>query len=535
MEKYQRSLIENIRKQITLWFETELPQDIPNLEVYRFLHSVTGTAGTIGLQEISDVSRYLFQRVKEDDDRVWQQKSLRDYLMPLLSLCNVEETREITTEQLNPKSVSSSKPLVLLIDDDTTLLMYLKEELEKQDMMVIAISDLNRAILSLYDLRPECVVIDVYMKSELGFDILTHLKETMHHQLIPVVMMSVHNSKETRIRSFQMGADDFIGKPFDVDELIVRIKRQLERKSLIDQLVLVDELTRVHNRKYLITTFEQLKNNYKESFSLAILDIDHFKKVNDTYGHHAGDDVLKEFAQFIKGKLKAYESIVRLGGEEFVLLLPKTGSLEAKQYVEGLQKIFSEQSFTFGEDQINITFSSGIVEVQNNETSLSDWLKKADSALYEAKSSGRNCVRISSSDQTELYKKQIRVGIVDDDPIIRTMLTEIVDKLQGETIQLDIQSFKDGLDFFGSDWYTSDEPYIIILDGIMPKMDGLEILQRLRNERSTEQYIVVMLTSRKSENDISRALQLGADDYLTKPFNLLELEARLKRFMQRLK
>nr|WP_283244060.1 diguanylate cyclase [Bacillus suaedaesalsae] len=433
------------------------------------------------------------------------------------------------------KSVLSSKPLVLLIDDDTTLLMFLKEELEKHNMMVIAISELDRAILSLYDLRPECIVIDVYMKSKLGFDVLTHLKETMHHQLIPVVMMSVDNSKETRIKSFQMGADDFVSKPFDLDELIVRINRQLERKELIDQLVLIDELTRVHNRKYLLNIFEQLKNDTKDSFSLAILDIDHFKKVNDTYGHPAGDEVLKSFAQFIKGKLKTYESIIRLGGEEFVLLLPKTNSLNAKIYVEELLKAFSQRIFNFGDEQLKVTFSGGIVEVINNDKPLSEWLKKADSALYEAKSSGRNCVKINNSEQKELYKKLIRVGIVDDDPIIRTMLTEIVDKIQEETIQLDIKSFKDGLEFFNSDWYVSDDPYVIILDGIMPKMDGLEILQKLRSERKIDQYLVVMLTSRKSENDISRALQLGADDYMTKPFNLLELEARLKRLIQRLK
>lgn len=537
MEKYQQALIENIRKQVHTWFESSKPQDIQNLEVYRFLHSVTGTAGTIGLSDLSISARQLMQPLKEEDDKSWKQKELRDYLMPLLSLCGKDEAESLISYPLEIQS-KSDKPLILVIDDDTTFLMYIKEELEKQNLMVIAMSDLNRAFVSLYDLMPDCVLIDVHMGMKNGFEVLTHLKETMNHQLTPVMMMSVDNSKETRMKSFQMGADDFLKKPFDIDELVVRIKRHLDRKATIDQLVLIDELTRVNNRKFLSMTYEQLqKNRNNSTFSLAILDIDHFKKVNDTYGHVAGDEVLKSFALFLKNNISSYESVVRLGGEEFVLLFPNTNSLSAQKRIEELQEEFYGLPVQFNDNQISVTFSCGIIEVTNNESTLSESLKFADSALYEAKTAGRNCVKLKNiEDPRPVQKKLIKVGIVDDDPIIRTMLTEIVDKLQDdESLEIEINSFKDGVEFFASDWYISESPYVIILDGIMPRMDGLEILQKLRSERNIDQYMVVMLTSRKSEHDISRALQLGADDYMTKPFNLLELEARLRRLIQRMK
>ncbi len=101
-----------------------------------------------------------------------------------------------------------------------------------------------------------------------------------------------------------------------------------------------------------------------------------------------------------------------------------------------------------------------------------------------------------------------------------------------EKVTLDLRAFKDGEQFIASDWHRGTEPCLVILDGVMPKMDGLEVLQQLRSQKDSSRYKVIMLTARKSENDIARALELGADDYMTKPFKLLELEARIRHMLK---
>jgi diguanylate cyclase (GGDEF)-like protein len=380
------------------------------------------------------------------------------------------------------------------------------------------------------------------MKNKSGLDVLLQLKDNMKQHFIPMIMMSIDDTKETRIKSYQLGADDYIQKPLEMDEFIVRINRQLERKLAIDELILLDDLTKVFNRKYLQRTYERfvssMKRNYK-AFSIAIVDLDHFKNVNDSYGHVVGDKVLAGFAEIVRNQLRLNDVVIRYGGEEFLILFPETRGNEAKVVLERILAEFIKTPFKSMDDQSEFycTFSAGIKEVYLDELDLKRNIELADGALYEAKSEGRNQVKIVPINDVRFHKKTVHVGIIDDDPIIRTMLNDLISKSKyTEGFTLDIQSFKDGMEFFESNWYLKkNEPYLIILDGMMPRMDGLEVLQKLREVRYQERFTIMMLTSRKSEQDISRALQLGADDYITKPFKLLELETRLGHLIKRMK
>ena len=363
--------------------------------------------------------------------------------------------------------------LILLIDDDPALLMYLKDELEKYSLVVIAVADPDRAINLYYDLNPDCVIIDIHMKDKNGLDVLLKLKENMKQHFIPTIMISIDNTKEMRMKSYQLGADDFIQKPIDLDEFIVRINRQLERKQAIDDLILIDELTKVCNRKYLKPTYNRLVGNLKrsyETFSLALLDLDHFKQVKDTYGHIVGDKVLVTFATVIKNGLRINDTIIRYGGEEFILLLPETNAKEAKIILERILDKFSKVPFKVldGESKFYCTFSAGVHEVNSDELDLKKNIEIVDGALYEAKNEGRIMLKVVPVNNVRSHKKLIHVGIIDDDQIIRTMLGDLISKSKfTEESILDIKSFKDEMEFFESDWHLkNNEPYLIILDGI---------------------------------------------------------------------
>ncbi|WP_201714091.1 GGDEF domain-containing response regulator [Rossellomorea arthrocnemi] len=534
MEKYTKHFFNNIRKKLEEW---EAAASIPHEEVYRFIHSMAGSASVLGLHKIGNRARELMDKHKEKDERTWTISEVKEELFDIIQYCYHYYEEESSELFPGKQSRDGEEPVVLLIDDDTSFLMYMKEELEKIGWYVVPIANPDKAVMSYYDVKPDCAIIDIYMDGTNGFEVLDFFKKKLKQQFIPTIMVSVENSKKVRMKSYQMGADDFIAKPFELDEFIVRVKRQMERKKQMEELVLIDELTRVYNRKYLSQAYAQVQSDWTrrgDSYCVAVLDLDHFKGVNDRYGHLMGDRVLKEFASHLKSETRIQDTVFRFGGEEFIILFPHTSIKEACTLVDDIRKRFSQLVFQADPD-FSCTFSAGVAEIADPTKPFNTWLTLADHALYEAKSSGRNLVKLDGKAREHTPHKMLKIAIVDDDPIIRTVMRDIVSKLPSEQhTQYDIHTFKDGAAFIGSDWHE-ENPCLVILDGVMPKMDGLEVLEQLRSRSDSDRYKVLMLTSRKSERDISRSLQLGADDYMTKPFKLLELEARLGQMLKRMR
>ncbi|OIJ11825.1 hypothetical protein BKP37_15425 [Anaerobacillus alkalilacustris] len=537
MEKYQKALMRTIRSQIEQWFHQN--RAIPHVEVYRFLHSIKGTSATIGLEEINQIVTPLMNGIEEEQAKDWEIVDLQQFLSELVYICYQDTHDELLFESNREVKSLVDAPEILLIDDDITLLMYLKEELEKQGWHVFATPDPEKAISFLYDYNPDCVIIDLYLKERTGFGVLSILNHKLTQQFVPQIMISVDNHKDVRMKSYQLGADDFIAKPFDLDEFVVRIKRQLERKSLVDSLVLVDELSGVYNRKHLPVYYERLcteiqrKNN---SFCLAVLDIDHFKKINDQYGHLVGDEVIKAFATYLNSSSRSFDTVFRFGGEEFVMLIPNCSLVEGETMLNRLLSGFSKQVFCCDEIDFSVTFSAGVVEINERNIPIKDALKAADDALFSAKESGRNTIKLWDKKLPKPAKRVINAAIVDDDPIIRFIMMDVLRRIAvNEEISIEIASFASGSEFFDKEWLVNEKPAFIILDGVLPDMDGNEILQQIRSLDHNERFTVLMLTARKSENDISMALKLGADDYVTKPFNISVIEDRIKRLIRKLK
>ncbi|WP_250637088.1 response regulator [Geobacillus sp. JS12] len=181
------------------------------------------------------------------------------------------------------------------------------------------------------------------------------------------------------------------------------------------------------------------------------------------------------------------------------------------------------------------TFSCGIVEVNIGGMLLDEWLEQADAALYAAKNGGRDRTAVGGRISGGQQRRTVKLAVVDDDVIVRTIVVDLLEHIVRERKeQYDVQAFADGVSFVESSWHEDRSPCLVILDGVMPKMDGLEVLRRLRSRPDASRYKIMMLTMRQSEEDIARALQLGADDYITKPFKRLELEARVSRLLKRM-
>jgi two-component system cell cycle response regulator len=536
--KYKNLLFQKIKRQISQWFDSDSTELIPNDEVYRFLHTLKGSAGTLQLGGLFQLSGSLLERVKGMGDKQWKKEELKDFLYDLISLTyDYESFIEIEKTALST-SRDERIPLIQIIDDDVSMLILLKDVLEQKGWMVIANTTPEKAISQYYDVNPDCVIIDVHLPKRNGIEILEELERHTSKMFVPKIMISILSDRETRINAFRKGADDFIEKPIDFEELTVKIERHLKRKQVYEQSVLLDELTNLYNRKFLANVYSHnindLKRN-KQPFSLAMLDLDHFKKVNDQYGHLVGDKVLASFASFIKNATRSSDTVIRYGGEEFLILFPNTNLHLAMDIVSRILEDFSKQPFNAGENQFSVTFSAGVYSVMDPNDTLEKALNCADQALYKAKESGRARVESMSRDLPEMAKRKLYLSIIDDDGIIRTMLTRVFKSMILDHYEADVQAFENGIKFFESNRLQEHGEHFLILDGVMPVMDGLEILKRVKSSKYDHNVLVLMLTGRKNEADIALALKYGADDYITKPFSIKELQARIERLIQKVR
>ncbi|MBG9447779.1 diguanylate cyclase [Cytobacillus firmus] len=537
MKKYKVLLFEKIKTQITDWFENNLSENIKKEEVYRFLHSIKGTAGTLQLTGLHQLADNLILDIEDMDEKEdWDKEALRNYLFDLIEMSYEYEHFESTLKQQGTLRVENTH-LIQLIDDDISMLILLKDALESRGWMVIASTELEVAAEQYYDHRPDCLIVDINLEGESGFKFLESLQKHTRNKYVPKIMISVSNDRETRLNSYKMGAEDFISKPIDIEEFLLKIDRHLANKKLFDQSVMIDELTRVYNRRFfedsLAVFMNELSRNHR-TFSLAILDLDFFKNINDTYGHPAGDLVLAEFAKYLKENIRQTDYVFRYGGEEFVVLFSGASDIESKIALEKILQGFSEKRFEQCGNSFSVTFSAGVFMVDQPGIEKETILRAADQALYEAKQKGRARVEIGKADPIAQHKKKLYVSVIDDDSIIRMMLTKVLSNMEFEHADLDIQAFEDGRKFLHSNRIEEKGPHFLVLDGIMPVMDGLEVMQEMKKSKRAKDIHVLMLTGRKSEQDIARALKLGAEDYVTKPFSLTELEARIQRLIKRL-
>ena len=241
----------------------------------------------------------------------------------------------------------------------------------------------------------------------------------------PILLLVPEGSEDRLAKGLELGINDYLVRPVEQDELIARSWTQIRRKRYEERLretyvvsvnaAVTDPLTGLYNRRYLESHFERMSDRLKEEgkpISLLMLDIDHFKQVNDTYGHDAGDQVLKEVAQRIVSNLRGFDTAVRFGGEEFVILLPDSPLSTAVGGAERLCESMSSASVlvTNNGEAISITASLGAATMMAGEETLEELLRRADAAMYQAKESGRNRVISSIGNAENEAPQQSAVG-----------------------------------------------------------------------------------------------------------------------------
>ncbi|WP_377890962.1 diguanylate cyclase [Alkalihalobacillus sp. R86527] len=527
MEKYKKKFASKIRDQIDT-IKT-MNKSVPEKEIYQLLHTIKGTAGTVGYHDVGEQAEAVLTQFDEESEKTFS----NDYTVKVLEGI-VEGMDEVDSTER--KELTDEKEVVILIHPTPMTLIEMKSYIEKQGFIVFASLKLSKARTVIYDMNPDCIILE-HSLMEQDKDIADEIREKAEVQFIPLVITDGESSATNRFNSYKLGASDYFERDISKEEYIIRVLDKVKKRRLVMTSVLTDELTGAYNRKFLEKHLNHLRSEIvrtNEKVCITILDIDHFKSVNDQYGHLIGDQVLRKLSHFIMSQKKRRDTLIRYGGEEFVLVLPGRSSSNAIAFVNELLHDFQKEVFGPQTERFSVTFSAGIVELDTNSTNR-ELLNLADEALYRAKSNGRNQVIFYDNVQSsEKNIKTIQIAIVDDDEILRTMLTSnLMDLHMDGNYHIEVKAYREGEAFFEDSWHRTSSPCLVLLDGIMPRMDGIEVLHRLRHEREQSRYTVMMLTGRKTERDIVKALELGADDYITKPFNMLELEARIRRLIEK--
>ncbi|GGF88766.1 hypothetical protein GCM10010912_37450 [Paenibacillus albidus] len=534
-----RDLVEQRTKQ-TLQQWSERPA-VEEREIYRFLHNLKGTAGTVGLKEVEGLAERTMPLFSDDSHRSWSVGEWGEYLYPFIAVLE-GEALEVMESPLKPEPGNSLTALpqleILLIDDDVELVAFLKESLEKQSYYVRIALSAERGLKVFYESKPDMILLDIVLPDKSGIEVLDQIIVKAKKERIPILIVSGEKSKAVQLKAYSMGVMDYVSKPIDIELLLALIRNRFEMKREWQESIIVDELTGAFNRKHFNQTMKQLISDFKRTgrvFSLALMDLDHFKRVNDLYGHLVGDEVLQTFADIVRRSIRVEDTFCRFGGEEFALFLPNTDVASAAVVIERIQEAFAALPFRAKNERFQVTFSGGITEVTEAEQQADKLVEQADQALYASKHAGRNQTTLYSDHLLAIKANVIlNVIIVDDDALIRRIVSSNFASWEPAHVsELKISSYANGPEFLESNWYSSDEKYIILLDGVMPELDGVEVLEQIRSGYPEANVLVIMLTGRNNQRDIIHALQMGADDYVIKPFHMHELLLRIERLAHR--
>jgi diguanylate cyclase (GGDEF)-like protein len=294
--------------------------------------------------------------------------------------------------------------VLLIVDDSVTTRVAIRQALEPTGLFAhyLEATDGQEALTLLAEKAVDIVLCDIVMPGIDGFTFLQK-KAQAGFQDIPVLMLTGQESVEKKVAGLDLGASDYVTKPFAKDELIARVKVHLKLKLLQDRLreaSITDFLTRRFNRRHFMELFyAELERSkcHGQPLSLLILDIDHFKRVNDTLGHTAGDHILVQVATRVRENVRAEDVVGRYGGEEFVILLPQIGPEGGMIAAEKVRQAVA--STPFGDKvATTVTISVGVVSYDGRRpttATIDTLLMLADRALYAAKEKGRNRVEVA--------------------------------------------------------------------------------------------------------------------------------------------
>jgi two-component system, cell cycle response regulator len=317
-------------------------------------------------------------------------------------------SREIGIESPEREAVADSgrNGRILVVDDRPASYERIAAMLTKEHEVEVEV-DPNQALFHAADGNYDLLMVSLGLENYDGLRLCSQVRSLDRTRNLPILAITEQDNNTRMLRGLEIGVNDYLIRPIDKNELLARVRTQVRKRRYTERLrdnvqmsiemAITDALTGLFNRRYmeshLGTLLEQAAARGKP-LSALVIDIDYFKAINDTHGHDAGDDVLRDFALRIKRSIRGIDLACRYGGEEFVIVMPETDMAVAAMVAERLRRRIAAEPFAIaqGAKSIPVTISIGIAALRGKEDNAASLLKRADQALYRAKRDGRNRV-----------------------------------------------------------------------------------------------------------------------------------------------
>jgi two-component system, cell cycle response regulator len=297
---------------------------------------------------------------------------------------------------------------VLVVDDSPVYRKLVEHALEDQAYSPVFAKNGSEALELYASHAPAIVITDWMMPDFSGLELCQHIRGDLQHPYTYIIVLTSISEKDNVVKGLAAGADDYLTKPFDPGELLARIgvgrrtidlHREIDGKNkLLEEMAHTDPLTALPNRRALEEwAGRQLRGAARHSYSLWVIyaDLDSFKNINDSHGHDAGDQVLKEFAAILKEFTRASDISGRMGGDEFLLVITHIDEKHIRLTVERLRERMAAKKFSYGRESFSVTASFGVSGFQGKEPlEFYQLVRQADKALYDAKHAGRNQIKV---------------------------------------------------------------------------------------------------------------------------------------------
>lgn len=288
---------------------------------------------------------------------------------------------------------------VLAVDDDPLVLARLEQCLPQWGIHLITLQDPWRIWQSLESIVPDLLIMDIDMPEVSGIEVCRVIRADNAWSGLPILFLTTHRDTATILQLYDAGADDYVAKPFTEPELITRIFNRLERNRLLRNLAETDPLTGIANRHRAtkaLNRFLDLAQRQEQPLCLAVIDLDRFKQINDSYGHEVGDRVLKRIAGILQQHLRSDDVVARWGGEEFLVGMYGMTQDQALERLNQVLEVVRQETFAqITSDLLHLTFSAGIAVMPEHGSDLQSLYRAADAAMYRAKAEGRDRIHLA--------------------------------------------------------------------------------------------------------------------------------------------
>ena len=421
-------------------------------------------------------------------------------------------------------AIGSQPPSILAVADDADVRSSLADAMSAAGFKLAVLDEPLKLWDAIAEARPDLLILDADTRDISGVELCRVIRSDTRWRGVPVIVLSASADASTLRSVYAAGADDVVERAVISDELPRRMAHRLHRTELTRSQADTDFLTGAATRRKseeAIGYLMSLSVRSKQPVSVALLDIDHFKRINDEHGHAVGDVCLRRFAGMLRQTFRGVDIISRWSGEEFVVgLYGMAGTDAVNRLGDLLDRLSTVPVTTHNGSPIHVSFSAGVAQYPQDGQTLDHLVRAADRALERAKNIGRRRVVLTGS----LPSDQPDVLIVSADHDIAHQVIHAL-----ETRGRQVQHIADGEAAIVAMTARAIRPKLIVLDSEVGGTDGLGVLRRLRSDKFLAESRVIMLTAPTAESTILESLELDAFDHVPKPFTTSVLMQRVRR------